>query len=179
MNRLLQGFTDGLWALGFFLVLAGISVFAIALFVPSLLGTIIAIGLMILGAARIASALLSRRGTGFWLKVLAGILYSLAGLVLLTGLFQPYFSVSELLGVLLLLEAGLDLTLAWQLRSGTTRRWLLVAGGAALVCGLLFLVHLELGTAWLIGLVAGLCLVAPGVWFMILARGMKAQSDEP
>jgi uncharacterized membrane protein HdeD (DUF308 family) len=173
MSRLLDNFANSIKALGIFFVLLGIGIFAIALFVPGFLGIVIAILLMVGGATRITFALLARTEAGFWLKVGAGSLYGLAGLVLLTGLFQQYFSVSAMLGMVLLIEGLLDLILASKLQSGTTRRWLLISSGAACISGIMFLVRLEVGTAWLIGLVAGLCCITPGVWFMLLAAEMK------
>lgn len=173
MNGLLQNFANGIKALGIAFVLAGVGVFAIALFVPGFLGLVIAIMLMVGGATRITFALLSRSDIGFWLKIGAGSLYSLAGLVLLTGIFQQYFSVSVVLGIVLLIEGALDLRLAFKLASQKTRRWLFFGSGAALTLGALFLVRLELGTAWLIGLIAGLGLVTPGAWFLLLAQELQ------
>jgi uncharacterized membrane protein HdeD (DUF308 family) len=173
MSRLLQNFANGIKALGIFFILLGIGIFAIALFVPGFLGIVIAIMVMVGGATRITFALLARTEVGFWLKVGAGSLYFLAGLVLLTGLFQQYFSVSVMLGIVLLIEGLLDLMLWSKLRSSPTRRWLLISSVAAFVFGLLFLVRLELGTAWLIGLVAGLGFITPGTWFVVLAEEIK------
>jgi uncharacterized membrane protein HdeD (DUF308 family) len=173
MSKLLQNFANGIKALGIFFILLGLGIFAIALFVPNLLGIVIAIVLMVGGATRITLALLSRPEGGFWLKLGAGGLYSLAGLVLLTGLFQQYFSVSVMLGSVLILEGLLDLTLALKQELNSARKWLFISSGAAFVLGLLFLFRLEFGTVWLVGLVAGLCLITPGVWFLILAEEMK------
>lgn len=173
MSKLLQSFANGIKALGIFFILLGLGIFAIAVFVPNLLGIVIAIVLMVGGATRITLALLARPERGFWLKLGAGGLYGLAGLVLLSGLFQRYFSVSVLLGAVLLLEGLLDLSLALKLEPNSTRKWLLISSGAAFILGLLFLLRLEFSTAWLIGLVAGLCLITPGVWFLILAEEMK------
>jgi len=173
MSRLLHSFANSIKALGIFFILLGIFIFAIALFVPGFLGMVIAFMLMVGGATRITFALLARTEVGFWLKIGAGSLYCLAGLVLLTGLFQQYFSVSVMLGIVLLVEGLLDLILLSKLRSSPTRRWLLLSSVAAFVFGLLFLVRLELGTAWLVGLVASLGFITPGIWFIVLAAEMK------
>jgi uncharacterized membrane protein HdeD (DUF308 family) len=173
MNNPLKSFTNGIKALGLVFILGGIGVFAISIFVPSLIGAIVAILLMVAGGIRITYALVSRSESGFWLKLISGILYGIAGLVLLTGVFQRYLSVSFILGAILILEGLLELTLALRLQPGTSRRWLFVSSAAAFVVGLLFIIDLGVSTAWLLGLLAGLSLVTPGVWFIILAQTLQ------
>jgi membrane-bound ClpP family serine protease len=64
MNRADQTLTNGIKAMGIFLVLAGIGAFAIALFVPGLIGTMLAILLIVGGAVRLTYALMSRSEVG-------------------------------------------------------------------------------------------------------------------
>jgi uncharacterized membrane protein HdeD (DUF308 family) len=172
MNGPLQTFTNGIKAVGIFFILAGIGTFAIALFVPHLIGLIMAILLMVGGAVRLIFALLSRSEVGFWLKFATGVLYGVAGLILLTGIFHQYLSVSSVLGMVLILEGLLELALALKLQPSSSRRWLYISSGVAFCLGLLFTVQLGVGTVWLLGLLAGLTLITPGAWFLILARAM-------
>ena len=106
MSRLLHSFANSIKALGIFFILLGIVIFAIALFVPGFLWHLVIAFMLMVGGAnshylRITGG---RTEVGFWLKIGAGSLYCLAGLVLLTGLFQQYFSVSVMLGIVLLVE---------------------------------------------------------------------------
>ena len=158
MSRLLHSFANSIKALGIFFILLGIVIFAIALFVPGFLGMVIAFMLMVGGATRITFALLARTEVGFWLKIGAGsfVLPGRSGAAE-QGCFSKYFSVSVMLGIVLLVEGLLDLILLSKLRSSPTRRWLLLSSVAAFVFGLLFFSFAwKLGTAWLVGLVASL-----------------------
>jgi hypothetical protein len=54
------------------LILAGLSTLAIALFVPRLIGSLLAIFLIVAGAVRLTYALISRFEVGFWLRLANG-----------------------------------------------------------------------------------------------------------
>jgi uncharacterized membrane protein HdeD (DUF308 family) len=179
MNSPLESFTNGIKAVGVLFILAGTGVFAVALLVPNLMGLILAILFMVGGTFRITYAVLSRSEAGFWLKLAAGILYAVAGLILLTGIFQRYASVSVVLGVVLVLEGLLDLALGLKLPQSQSRQWFLVGSTIALLMGLLLASGLVAGVAWLLGILGGLTLAAPGVWFILLARSMgRTDADQ-
>ena len=173
MNAPAQTFTTGIKATGIFLILAGLSTLAIALFVPRLIGSLLAIFLIVAGAVRLTYALISRFEVGFWLRLANGILDGVAGLVLLSGIFRPYLSIASLLAAVLILEGLLELVLATQLSPGLPRRWLYLSSGIAFVLGVLFAAELGVGTIWLLGLAAGLILIIPGVWFVFISREMQ------
>lgn len=176
MNGPIQSLTSSIKAVGILFILAGIGIFAIGFVVPRLIGVILALIFLAGGALRIVYAFLSRPAVGFWLKLSTGLLFGTAGLVLLSGIFRQYVSVSLILGTVLMVEALLELVLALKLPPGSLRRWVLISSGVAFGLGILFSLNSGLGTAWLLGLVAGLSLTTPGVWLIVLAQGLRHTS---
>jgi uncharacterized membrane protein HdeD (DUF308 family) len=177
MNKPAQTFTNAIKATGIFFILAGLSAFAIAILVPRLIGSILAILLIVAGAVRLTYALISRFEVGFWLRLANGVLDGVAGLVLLSGISRPYLSIASLLGAVLILEGLLELVLATQLPPGLPRQWLYISSGIAFVLGVLFAAELGVGTIWLLGLMAGLSLIIPGIWFVFISREMQQSAD--
>lgn len=174
-NSRFQNFTQGVLLAGALLILLGIVAIVVAIIRPGLIGVLLSGLFLVAGAIRLVYSWQTRAEKGLWLKVSIGILYLLASLILLTAILQRYFSLSTLLGGILLLQGILELNLARQLRPNPAGRWFLATGLGALLLGGLFVSSLEVGIALILGLIAALSLILPGGWLIFIALNMQSK----
>ncbi|MEM9817649.1 MAG: DUF308 domain-containing protein [Cyanobacteria bacterium P01_D01_bin.6] len=172
-NRL-QDFTQGILLVGVLLILLGIAAIVVAIQRPSFIGVLLSGLFLVAGGARLVYGWQTRSENGFRLKVATGILYLVASFFLFTAILQRYVELSTLVGIVMLLQGGLELLLARQLSSGKTQRWFWAMGLGALVLGGFFVSSLRITLAWLLGLIAALSLILPGGWLIFIASSMQS-----
>lgn len=101
--------------LGILLIVLGILAIVFPIIATALVT--IALGWLFLvgGILRIVYAF-QTRSTGFWLKLLLGILYIIIGLSLLNNIIGGAISLTLALGILIFIEGVFEVILAFQLR---------------------------------------------------------------
>ncbi|NEQ43128.1 MAG: hypothetical protein F6K00_06050 [Leptolyngbya sp. SIOISBB] len=174
-NNRLKEFTQGILLAGVLLVLLGIAAIVAAIQRPSFIGILLSSLFLVAGGARLVYSWQTRSEKGFRLKVSTGVLYLMASFLLFTAILQRYIELSTLVGVVMLLQGGLELLLARQLQPGKTRQWFWAMGLGALLLGGFFVSSLRITLAWLLGLIAALSLILPGGWLIFLASSMQAE----
>lgn len=175
-NRPLQSFAQLIMLVGVILILLGVAAIVLAVVSPQFIGLLLASFFLVAGAIRFVYSWQTRTEPGFGLKVSTAALSFIASLVLLTALLQAYFSLTKVVGGILILQGLLELGLVKNLPRSSTRQWFLGTSLGALLLGGLFVSNLVLGTAWLLGLVAALTLIGPGGWLIFIAYNMQADT---
>jgi len=176
-NQPVEDFTTWIFILGVLLILLGVGSIFLPLLAPKAVGLILAWVFLIGGLIRIVYAFQSLPSPGLWPKLSIGILNEIASLLLFTKLLQPYFSLSVLLGIIILAKGLLEVAMVSSLRPGSARNLMLMSGVISSGLGTLFIVNQELGAAWLLGLLVGASLIASGIWFIILPLEMRRSTS--
>jgi uncharacterized membrane protein HdeD (DUF308 family) len=108
----------------------------------------------------------------------AGVLTSLAGLLLLLFPAQGVLTLTVILVVVFLIQGMAEITAALQNRNRRSWVWLLVSGIASFVVALILLFGLP-GTAnWAIGLLVGINLLFTGFSLWTLGSELQQRTDE-
>lgn len=162
--------------LGLLLIILGIA--AIAFPLLTTIAAKIALGWLFLvaGVVQIAHAFSTRRWSEFFLDLLVGLLYLIAGgwlaLFPLTGIV----TLTVLLAALFIAQGILEAGMAFRMRPSAGWVWMLIGAIAALVVGVLIIAHLPSSAAWAIGLLVGIKLIMSG-WaylFLTMAAARRA-----
>lgn len=119
---------------------------------------------LISGIVMIVQSFQSKPVRGFWLNLVLGILYVLAGLYILFNLGAAILALTLAFGVLFIVEGIFTIIMAFTNRTGTSMSWLVVLNGViTLILGILILNSWPSSALWLIGLYVGISLLLSGV----------------
>jgi len=117
-------------AFGLFLI---VSPLATAKVTSLLLGWV----LIFVGMTQLLFALHSQKARGFFLKLMAAALFGVTGAGLAFAPIEGVEVLTGLLGILLLVQAGLATVTAFQIRPLVARRWFLFDAAAAFLLAML------------------------------------------
>ncbi|HUU21137.1 MAG TPA: HdeD family acid-resistance protein [Phycisphaerae bacterium] len=119
------------------------------------------------GIIQVISAAFTRKEGGVWIKLIRGLVFIAAGLLLL---FRPYAGVLTLtliLAVFLVVEGIAEVVTAIQVRRTRGWGWLLASGIAATILGVLIWARWPISGTWALGLLVGLKLLLLG-WAVVM-----------
>ncbi len=129
--------------------------------------------LIFVGIAQFVFALHSQTVGKFFLKVLLGVLYGIAGVALAFFPIQGVAALTALLGVVFLVYAGIATVTAFQVRPVEGWGWFLFDGIAALLVGILILARWPSSSLWAIGTLVGLAVLMGGVSRIMIAAKIR------
>lgn len=157
--------------LGALFVILGLIALAAAAFTT--LATVLLLGVLLLaaGVAQIAHALATSRARG--LHAVAGVVYTIAGGLIVIDPVGGAIGLTLLLGVFFLLGGLLRLLLAFQVRPSPRWGWVLLGGIVTILLGVLILSQWPSSAFWIIGLIVGLELLFSGVTLLSLGLAGK------
>ncbi|OKH27155.1 HdeD family acid-resistance protein [Chroogloeocystis siderophila] len=162
-------------ALGVVMVLLGVG----AILEPFVATIAVAIALtwflLIVGIVRIVQAVQSRRQKGFWLKLLVGLFYVLAWILLITNVFGAALTFTLVLGSLILVEGILEVIAAFKVRPDGNWIWLLFSGILSIILSVLILYQWPSSATWLLGVYAGTSFLFTGIWMIMLPLAVRKQ----
>jgi uncharacterized membrane protein HdeD (DUF308 family) len=130
--------------------------------------------LIFVGIAQFVFALHSHTIGKFFLKVLLGVLYLVAGIVLA---FFPIAGVAALavfLGTLLLMYGGVATATAFQVRPVEGWGWFLFDGVASILLGILILARWPSSSFWAIGTLVGTAVLMGGISRTMIAAKIRS-----
>jgi uncharacterized membrane protein HdeD (DUF308 family) len=171
---------EGLRKIGTFLVCMGIAliilgILAIGSAFIATLATVMVFGiLLIVGAIfQVVAAVCGRSWRGFFLHLLAGVLY------LVVGIFMIDHPVEAALGVTLMVAAGLVASGIVRIFLSVIERfdgwgWMLFSGLISLLLGIAIWRQWPLSGLWVIGLFVGIDMLSCGISWLLL--GLAARS---
>ena len=155
--------------LGVLLLLAGTA--AIAFPYVSTIATKIALGWLFLatGAVNVLHAFGTRGWRAFVLNFLIGLLFLAAGGYLAFFPEAGILTLTILVAALFITEGYLEIMMAIRLQPDRGWAWVLLSGVLAVAAGVLIGLELPDSSAWTIGLLTGINLLASGLSFVLLA----------
>jgi uncharacterized membrane protein HdeD (DUF308 family) len=151
---------------------------AIAFPFVSTIATKIYLGWLFLigGVVQIAHCFSTQRWSQFFLNLLIGLLYIIAGGWLAFFPLTGILTLTVLLAVMFLVEGAIETIMAFRLRPQDGWAWLLLAGIVAALVGLLIVGGLPGTAVWAIGMLAGINMLSTGWAFLFLA--LRSQPAE-
>lgn len=155
-------------ALGF---LAILSPYATGLSLSILLGAILVVG----GVTYVAQAFSATRWVGFAFEVILGIVYTLAGIALLTNPVLGLATLTVLLVGFFLVDGVVETVMALRLRAVRNWYWLLASGLLSILLAVLIWIEFPSSARWAVGLLFGISLLSTGISMITVSRGLKAE----
>lgn len=164
---------------GALLLLLGVALVTRPFASLAILALVVIVGLLAVGAARLAEGLRARRATDDgWVGVAPGVAYLLAGLALALWSGATLANLALIVGLALLADAAADLWAAWHGR-GTARVADLLGGVTSLVLAGLALAWPDVTTV-VVAVVFGARVAIVGVRLMVASvRGRRLDRGEP
>jgi uncharacterized membrane protein HdeD (DUF308 family) len=162
------------WVLALGIALIGVGGLACAFALTATLATVLALGILLLvgGGFQIGSAVWARDWKGFFLFLLTGVLYIVAG-----GLMIEH-PVASAEGLTLMLAAAFLAGGIFRIVAALThhfpgRGWLALNGAVTLILGMLIWRQWPISGLWAIGLFAGIDMIVSGVACVLLAMAIR------
>ena len=126
------------------------------------------------GIVMIVKSFQSKPIRGFWLNLVVGILYVIAGIYILLNLGAALLALTLAFGILFVIEGIFTTIMAFTNRAGHSMSWLVALNGAVtLILGIMVLHGFPFSALWLIGLYVGISLFMSGI--SLLSAGLVAR----
>ncbi len=161
-------------ALSIVLIILGI----VAIFLPGLASAFFTLVMgwlaLISGVVMIVQSFVSKPIRGFWLTLVVGILYVIAGIYILTNLGAALLGLTLAFGILFIAEGIYTIIMAFTNRAGHRASWLVVLNGViTLILGIMVLNQFPYSAIWLIGLYVGISLLMSGASLLTAALAVR------
>uniref|UniRef100_A0A832H3Y4 HdeD family acid-resistance protein n=1 Tax=Oscillatoriales cyanobacterium SpSt-402 TaxID=2282168 RepID=A0A832H3Y4_9CYAN len=166
--------TGWLIALSIALIILGI----LAIFMPGIASafftSVIGWITLISGIVMVVQSFVSKPVRGFWLNLIVGILYAIAGVYILSNLGAALLALTFAFGVLFIVEGIYTIIMAFTNRAGHRMSWLVALNGViTLILGIMVLNRFPFSAIWLIGLYVGISLLMSGVSLLVAALATR------
>lgn len=168
-----------LFAFGVLLDIVGIVALGSVVAATVAAATIVGIMMIIGGAAELAMGFRARDWGHFFLWVLGGIIYVVAGFFVIANPLLASIVLTLLLGAGLLAAGVVRLYLAFQLPAGRSRGPVILAGVITLLVGLIIILGWPRNSFIILGLLLAFDLIFHGIGWMVFAfwlRGVHRQT---
>ncbi|MCX6339078.1 MAG: DUF308 domain-containing protein [Candidatus Aureabacteria bacterium] len=162
--------------LGVILVIAGIAAIGMPLVASLAVELLIGWILIVSGIMQSIYSFSSRRWGKFFMRLLAGLLYFLAGIMLVAHPLRGVLTLTLLLGILFVLEGICKIIGSFQIRHVQNWGWLFFSGILALLIGILIWKGWPSSSAWAIGLLVGINILFRGWALIALALAIPSGS---
>jgi uncharacterized membrane protein HdeD (DUF308 family) len=136
---------------------------------------------LISGIVMVVQSFRSHPVRGFWLNLIVGIFYAIAGLYILLNLGAALLALTLAFGILFVVEGIFTVIMGFTQKAGHSMSWLVVLNGVVtLILGILVLNRWPVSALWLIGLYVGISLLLTGISLLTAALATrKALSNAP
>ena len=105
----------------------------------------------------------------FFLNVLISLLYAIAGVALVAAPAAGVLSLTVALGIVLIIQGGIELGVAIGLKSESAFPWVLTESLVTLALGLMILFQWPWSSAWAIGTMVGTAVLFAGITRIVIA----------
>lgn len=130
--------------------------------------------MILVGIAQFVFALHSQTPGNFFLRLLSGVLYGIAGVALAVFPLEGVATLTVLLGTLLLVQAVLAAVTAFQIRPAEGWGWFLFDAVASLALGTLIIVKWPSSSFWAIGTLVGVAVLMGGIARIAVASKIRS-----
>lgn len=163
------------WGIFLGVLTAALGVLLIVYPLATAAATTILIGciLVIVGVIEIVLALRSHTAGSFIGRLLLGIVYGFAGLLLLMFPLWGVAVLTVVLGLMLLFQAGVATWLAFEMKPVSGWGWFLFDAAITLLLGVLILAHWPSSAIWAIGTLVGAAVLVRGITRVALSAGIR------
>jgi len=163
-------------ALGVVYVIAGLV--ALGSVVMATVATVFLVGVMMLiaGAAEVINAFQIKTWGKFFLWILLGVLYIIAGFVTFENPLLAAATLTLLLGLALLASGIARIALAFSMKAAMPWIWVLFSGVVTFLLGLVILAHWPVSGLYILGLFLGIDLVLAGASWIGIGLGLSKRS---
>lgn len=157
------------WLLGtgVFTILLGIAAILLPFIAALTIETLLAAIFIIAGATHIFHAFQCRQTKGLVLRLLAGVLYGLTGIILFAFPLKGVLTLTLLLAILFMVAGSFKIALAFYINPLPSWGWFLFSGIISVFLGILIWAGLPGTAKWAIGLLVGIELLFSG-WSMVM-----------
>jgi uncharacterized membrane protein HdeD (DUF308 family) len=164
------------WSIFMGVLSAGLGLFLIAYPLATATITTVLLGwtLILVGIAQFVFALHSQTPGNFFLKILGGVLYGITGIALLLAPMVGVEALTGLLGTLLLVQAGVAVATAFQVRPLEGWGWFLFEAAISFFLGVLILVNWPSSSVWAIGTLVGVAVLMGGISRAVVASKLRS-----
>lgn len=129
---------------------------------------------LISGVVMIVQSFQSKPVRGFWLNLLVGIFYVIAGIYILSNIGAALLGLTFAFGVLFIVEGIYTIIMAFTNRAGHHMSWLVALNGVVtLILGIMVLNRFPFSAFWLIGLYVGISLLMSGISLLTAAMAAR------
>jgi uncharacterized membrane protein HdeD (DUF308 family) len=119
---------------------------------------------LISGVMMIIGSFVSKPVRGFWLNLIVGIFYVIAGFYILSNLIEAVVVLTLTFGILFIVEGIFTIVIGFTNKAGQSGSWLVILNGiVTLLLGILVLNNWPSSALWLIGLYVGISLLFSGI----------------
>jgi uncharacterized membrane protein HdeD (DUF308 family) len=164
------------WIIAFSIVLIVLGVLAIILpaFASAVFTSVMGWIALISGIVMVVESFQSRPIRGFWLHLLVGIFYIIAGVYILFNVGAAMLALTFAFGILFIAEGIYTIIMAFTNRAGHRMSWLMVLNGMiTLILGIMVINRFPVSALWLIGLYVGISLLMSGVAALTAALAIR------
>lgn len=164
-------------ALGILLVILGMVAIGASVFVT--LATMVFVGFLMIfgGILQTAHAMTMRGWSGFYLDLLAGILYIVVGCLVVAHPGATAVALTLLISVFLIMGGIFRMVVAFAVPY-QNRLWLFIHGLVNLILGVMIAMDLPVSGLWVVGLFIGIDMVFNG-WSLIMLSMVARQATLP
>ncbi|VVC03692.1 Uncharacterised protein [Candidatus Burarchaeum australiense] len=132
-------------------------------------------GLLILfcGIAQIVFAFLAKKWSGFMLALLLGLVFLVAGGVLLFSPLHGVLTLTLLLGAFMLVAGCIKIAMSQAMKAWANSGWLMFDGFLSILLGVLIIMAWPSDSVWVMGLLVGINLLFGGITYLLLGMAEK------
>jgi uncharacterized membrane protein HdeD (DUF308 family) len=154
--------------LGILFIVLGVAALAFP-FVTTIAAKIILGWLFLIGGIiQIVHAFSTRAWSEFFLDLLIGVLYVVAGAWLAFFPLTGIITLTLFLAFMFIVEGFLEAGIAFRIRPHSGWGWMLLSGIVAVAVGVLLIANLPSSATWAIGLLVGINLIMSGFAYLLL-----------
>lgn len=166
--------TNWVIALSILLILLGVLAVVSPMFASAFFTVMIGWIALISGITMIIQSFRCQPVRGFWLTLIVGIFYSLAGLFIIFNILKAAALLTLSFGILFITEGIITIVMGLTNRVGQSMSWLVVLNGIiTLILGILVINGWPTSTIWFIGVYVGISILFSGV--SLLASALAAR----
>lgn len=162
---------------GILLIIFGIAAILLPVISTLTIEIIIASALFVGGIFQVVGAIMNKEEKNFWLNLILGIAYTIAGLFML---LNPFFSAAVLtIMVATLIFMGGIFTTVYALSNRDQKHWgwVLVNGIAGIILAIIVWSGFPFNSFWLLGTLAGVNMVFSGITLLMFVSNVKKREQ--
>jgi uncharacterized membrane protein HdeD (DUF308 family) len=163
-------------ALGVFFVIAGIIALG-SVFLATIVSVLwVGVMMLVAGIMEIVSAFQMKTWGRFFLWILLGVLYAVAGFLVFDNPLLAAATLTLLLGAALIASGLVRIYLAFQMQQRAPWGWVAFSGALTTLLGIIILIHWPLSSLYVLGLFLGIDLIFAGVGWISMGMALRPRS---